>query len=148
MKAISLWQPWASLWLTDRKIHETRHWPTKHRGWLAVHAAKHRDADCDDFAKQLRLSPDQLPYGLIIGAVDLVSCRFRNDPDVKPAHYEDELCGNWTPGRFAWKRGAVVKLNEPIPYRGCQRIFTLPDEIVQLILPSQVKDPAQRSLSV
>jgi hypothetical protein len=40
MKAISLWQPWASLWCSPRKIHETRHWPTNNRGWMLVHAAQ------------------------------------------------------------------------------------------------------------
>lgn len=40
MKAISLWQPWASLWLTPRKIHETRPRRWNHSGWLAVHASK------------------------------------------------------------------------------------------------------------
>jgi hypothetical protein len=45
MKAISLWQPWASLWVSGRKIHETRSWRTRHRGWLAVHAARRIEAD-------------------------------------------------------------------------------------------------------
>jgi activating signal cointegrator 1 len=50
MKAISLWQPWASLWFTDSKIHETRHWSTRHRGPLYVHAAKRpiRESDLSD----------------------------------------------------------------------------------------------------
>ena len=41
MKAISLWQPWASLWCSRRKVHETRHWRCSHRGWPLVHAGKH-----------------------------------------------------------------------------------------------------------
>jgi hypothetical protein len=42
MKAISLWQPWASLLFTTprAKLHETRHWPTSYRGLLYIHAAK------------------------------------------------------------------------------------------------------------
>ena len=46
MKAISLWQPWASLCVLPGpngravKTIETRSWPTKYRGPLAVHAAK------------------------------------------------------------------------------------------------------------
>ncbi len=37
MKAISLWQPWASL--VGIKEIETRSWYTKHRGDLAIHAS-------------------------------------------------------------------------------------------------------------
>jgi hypothetical protein len=25
-----------SPWCSERKVHETRHWPTSHRGWLVV----------------------------------------------------------------------------------------------------------------
>lgn len=42
MKAISLWQPWASLWMAGRKRFETRHWETKHRGALANAISKRR----------------------------------------------------------------------------------------------------------
>lgn len=40
MKAISLWQPWASLIMTGAKTFETRHWATSYRGPLVICAAK------------------------------------------------------------------------------------------------------------
>ncbi|RYX84273.1 ASCH domain-containing protein [bacterium] len=40
MKAISLWQPWASLIAIGAKRVETRGWSTSYRGPLAIHAAK------------------------------------------------------------------------------------------------------------
>lgn len=40
MKAITIWQPWAMLIALLEKGNETRGWPTKHRGPLAIHAAK------------------------------------------------------------------------------------------------------------
>jgi hypothetical protein len=43
IKAISLWQPWASLMAAGVKLHETRHWWTSYRGPLAIHAAKRID---------------------------------------------------------------------------------------------------------
>ncbi len=43
IKAISLWQPWASLVAAHVKRHETRHWSTEYRGLLAIHAAKTLD---------------------------------------------------------------------------------------------------------
>jgi hypothetical protein len=47
LKAISMWQPWGSLWLSPAKRHETRHWQTRHRGRLLVHAAKKFIKDVD-----------------------------------------------------------------------------------------------------
>lgn len=40
MKALSLWQPWASLWACGAKKYETRSWATKYRGPIAIHAGK------------------------------------------------------------------------------------------------------------
>ena len=39
MKAITLWQPWASLVALGLKTIETRSWQTAHRGPIAIHAA-------------------------------------------------------------------------------------------------------------
>ena len=40
MKAITLWDPWASLIALGEKKVETRSWRTDYRGPLAIHAAK------------------------------------------------------------------------------------------------------------
>ena len=40
MKAITVWQPWASLLVSGRKRYETRSWATTYRGPIAIHAAK------------------------------------------------------------------------------------------------------------
>lgn len=48
VKALSLWQPWASLWAAGVKPYETRDWATKYRGPLLIHAAK---ADVRAFTK-------------------------------------------------------------------------------------------------
>ena len=42
MKAITLWQPWASLIAVGAKRIETRSWSTNYRGPLAVHASLRR----------------------------------------------------------------------------------------------------------
>jgi hypothetical protein len=39
VKALTLWQPWASLVAVGAKRVETRGWSTRHRGPLAIHAA-------------------------------------------------------------------------------------------------------------
>ena len=48
MKAISLWQPWATLMATGAKRFETRGWGTNYRGAIAIHAAQ-RQLDHETF---------------------------------------------------------------------------------------------------
>lgn len=40
MKALTIWQPWASLLACGAKQYETRSWATSYRGPIAIHAAK------------------------------------------------------------------------------------------------------------
>src|SRR3546814_21127441 len=63
VKAISLWQPWASAIALGHKSIETRHWPTKYRGELAIHAAKRFGPDEREFAS-IHRAPGRLPARL------------------------------------------------------------------------------------
>jgi hypothetical protein len=82
VKALSLWQPWASLIPLGTKTIETRSWSTRYRGPLAIHAAKHAETgDLGSFkveddtprgsSKQYLLRADWMswPYRLPLGAV-------------------------------------------------------------------------------
>lgn len=56
MKAISLWQPWASLIACGAKPFETRHWappPDLIGQTIAIHAAKKIDKGAAQFAEEL-----------------------------------------------------------------------------------------------
>ncbi len=145
MKCISLWQPWASLWLSPRKVHDTRHWSTSHRGWLLVHAAKRfeKKFEADD---PLRLILDDefgghwamdLPTGALIGMVEIVACR-RTEEIAFPQPIEssdDYQCGDFGDERFGWQRGGYRCFDRPIPYRGAQGIFSVPDNLIPAIEP-------------
>jgi hypothetical protein len=91
MKAISLWQPWASAMAIRSKMNETRHWPTNHRGLTAIHAAKRLIKDELIWLKShwhwcAALSPlgvrmgdkkplwDVLPFGAIVAVGNLIDC--------------------------------------------------------------------------
>jgi hypothetical protein len=139
MKAISLWQPWASLWVSPRKVHDTRNWSTTHRGWLAVHAAKRwedeigealRDLLEDEFGKGWR---DALPLGAIVGAVNLVGVfpadRVHGEM-LDAAACDDLMCGDFSTGRYAWRKSEFRRLREPIPFVGKQGFFEVPDDIL------------------
>lgn len=145
MKAISLWQPWASLWCSPAKIHETRGWSTSFRGWLLVHAAKKivyecgvelDDIVCDVFGSHWRM---ELPRGAIVGAVNVVSCKPTDTMTFKSFQERDDLeCGDFSPGRFAWQRGEFKLFSEPIPYRGAQGFFDVPNEVVDAAMAATV----------
>ncbi|MGE4484585.1 MAG: ASCH domain-containing protein [Oscillospiraceae bacterium] len=83
MKAITIWQPWASLLACGAKQYETRSWETKYRGPIAIHAAAKKPSslkeavECilDKVREVLGVAdPDYLPRGAIIATADLVNC--------------------------------------------------------------------------
>lgn len=137
MKALSLWQPWASLWLSPRKVHETRGWSTPHRGWLLVHAAKRIERNIDPADPLHRILVAEfgarwardLPTGALIGVVKLIGCR-RTDlmfaGGVPESARDDHECGDFHPGRFAWQRADFRRFETPVPYRGRQGMFDVP----------------------
>lgn len=142
IKCLSMWQPWASLWFTS-KLHETRGWAWKHRGWTAVHATKKIVHDLDprlativesDFGGHWGVD---LPRGAIIGIVNILDVVPAEDvfgaPDLDEGGYfpDDFYCGNFAPGRFAFKRGGCSLLREPIPYCGHQGPFEIPYDLVR-----------------
>lgn len=144
IKAISLWQPWASLWLSPNKRHETRHWKTKHRGRLLVHAAKKFIKDVDPDLKGI-LDGEfgghwamDLPTGSIIGIVDLLDVIPTDktyEREVNEGRLTDDIladleCGDFSDGRYGWLRGRYWRFPEPIPYRGRQMLFDVPREVV------------------
>ena len=80
MKAITIWQPWASLLATGAKRYETRGWATKYRGPIAIHAAARNpikiphDDDLRKFAEQAGIAPwADLPRGAVIAMAELVN---------------------------------------------------------------------------
>jgi hypothetical protein len=88
MKAISLWQPWASLMAIGAKRIETRHWYTHQRGLVAIHAAKRWTREEQSliehngtfFAALERhgidhLSHFPLPLGAIVAVGELIDCK-------------------------------------------------------------------------
>lgn len=89
MKAITLWQPWASMLACGAKQYETRSWATSYRGPIAIHAAaKPVRADIaghDEYGfnyDEWLIVHDaigissvlDLPYGAIIATAELVEC--------------------------------------------------------------------------
>lgn len=90
MKALTVWQPWADLIVRGLKPVEFRNRRTHHRGWLAIHAGRHRDLKTEALYMRAvyRLAPfleaelgsvrkylEGLPRGTIVGAARLFDCQ-------------------------------------------------------------------------
>lgn len=135
MKALSLWQPWASLVAVGAKTIETRHWPPARAllgERIAIHAAKttsHLDLARFDarFAGALeRYRHTGLPLGAIVATVRLVGVE-QITPDLCRVLSGDELAfGNYSTGRYAWRLSDPILL-KPIPTIGRQGFFDVPD---------------------
>ena len=126
MKAISLWQPWASYMADGQKLIETRHWPISYRGPLLIHAAKRMD-ECSTSQRAT------LPFGALLCIVDLINCKRTEDLRDSISELEHSL-GNYGDGRFGWITANVRCFQNPIPYRGAQGLFDVPDGL----LPKEV----------
>lgn len=131
MKALSLWQPWASAVALGLKTYETRSWRTDYFGPIAIHAAKRLDramlrnvnGDRGPFLKEP-------PLGVILATAVLVDC-------IEAARIRDQLSpmelryGDFSDGRWAWRLHEVRALPVPIPFRGRQGLFDIPDELLR-----------------
>ena len=154
MKCISLWQPWASLMVYGEKQNETRSWATSHRGVIAIHAAKTWNGQLSElalshpFRAALRdcLPVDEwfepppgwlfrvLPFGAILGTVEIVDCVRITDANAPTGN--ERAFGDYTPGRFMWQTRNFFRFPTPIPFRGAQGVFEVPDSILPRIVPA------------
>lgn len=90
-----------------------------------------------------------LPLGAIVGRVDVADCILTDN--VHWAEPGSDYCrigmgggwqfpaterpfGDYSPGRFAILCSNFTRFAEPIPYRGAQGLFDVPDEVVPEIL--------------
>ncbi len=150
-KALSLWQPWASAIAEGAKRIETRSWQTHYRGPLLIHAGKKilgqdlPNCPCTN-PKVLEIWTNtrgrsfSIPFGAIIVVCQLVGCmdteavlewgsQYLADWD-RPTEY---LLGDYSNGRYGWVLSKVRKLPEPIPYKGRQGLFNVPEEVYKAV---------------
>ena len=136
MKAITIHQPWASLIILGFKELETRGWDTNYRGEIAIHAGKKiipfneifgelsiaqqktiMDKICREYGTY-----EQLPTGVILGTAQLTKT-YRTEVIADCLFSSEKACGDFTPGRYAWRLSDINKYVKPIPARGLQRLW-------------------------
>ena len=147
IQCLTVWQPWASLLALGAKQYETRGWPTRYRGPVAIHASiqwRREDAilclqepfrfaleaagvelDAEALSWKTRRPPRVLPLGVVLAVGELVDCIETWPPPADVPGYELAF-GDWGPARFAWRIANVVRLAEPVPSKGQQGLYPLP----------------------
>lgn len=151
MKALTLNQPYASLFVLGIKHHETRSWRTDYRGPLAIHAALGlpgwaRRALIEVPAIRAAFFPalgprayptmgewrsviQALPRGVVVATATLVNVV----PVTVAPHLTETECqvGDYTPGRFAWLLQDVCVLEQPAVARGNRRLWDWEPSLAQ-----------------
>src|SRR5579872_2132505 len=128
IKALSLWQPWAEAIRVGAKQIDTRHWSTRYRGWLAIHAAKKKinlnDQAFVEFAEHWVGDLTKLDFGAIVCIVKLTDC-CPTETLREEIGEDEELWGNYDDGRWGWMLdgGPVIDINPAIPVIGHQGLF-------------------------
>lgn len=139
MKAITLWQPWASLMAWGLKENETRLWPaprTLRPGDLvAIHAAKqadtkgfemmspyHSDMAAEAFAQVGVDLATPLPTGKVVCVSLFCKCWPAENTVFDLGSYERHF-GDYSEGRWIWRMPVIYRITEPIPARGRQGLW-------------------------
>lgn len=134
MKAISVWNPWATQIALGGKEYETRSWPTKYRGPLAICSSKKtpgwatdaafsEPAIRDFFANQGADIPSAHASGCVLAVTNIVDCIEITPEFIATLSPLEKASGDFTPGRYAWKLSGIVKLRTPLPITGRQGLF-------------------------
>lgn len=133
MKALSIYQPWASLILGRKKMYETRGYKTDYRGRMLICSSRMDNPDLRTICKQHLFkaaleelgfdNPEKLPRGFLLGSVELVGCFPVHD---MPSITKRELAfGDFMKGRFAWALARPIVLVVPLPFAGKQGLFSV-----------------------
>lgn len=130
MKAITLYQPWATLISIGAKKIETRSWATGYRGSLAIHSSSERKyidirskyyvCDKEPFYSilmSLYLDDLSLPRGFIIAICELESCFPIHEGPLLISEQEKAF-GDYTVGRYMWFLDKIQQLENPILVKG------------------------------
>lgn len=117
MKALTVCQPYAELIARGVKPIENRTWPTRYRGYLAIHAGKSRqwldDGDEDRYPG--------MAYGAIVCVVRLIACLHMDaEWPERIAHLKLHEHAN---GPWCWVFARHVIRCEPILARGAQGLW-------------------------
>lgn len=165
IRAISLWQPWATLIGLGLKTYETRGWDGKYSGWVAVHAAKKWSKEQAEFVDNIcreglleREAASTMPRGGFVAIARIVQCiptenvcpdqrtadelerTGRRPTCVIPLDAPERRFGDYRAWRYAWQLADIMPISFT-PARGQQGFWnealtTFRDHKTRIILPT------------
>ena len=126
MKALSVRQPRAEQIIRGSKTMDVRTWQVRYRGPLAIHASSTKRVGR---IRALGFDPDSLPYGALVGVVELVEI-VELDETTFDATREAHQGNDTFPGFpcYGWRFANPHRLAEPLPTRGAMSLFEVPDD--------------------
>jgi hypothetical protein len=149
IRAVPVWQPWASLVAIGAKKIETRLGPAPSTivgERVAIHACltqremwRVRDAP---FAEALMEAVEagtlaevdgRLPFGFLLATAVVAGSERMTNESCEAMYNENPVehaFGWWVPGHYAWHLEDVRRLPAPVPFKGKQGIFFVPNELV------------------
>jgi activating signal cointegrator 1 len=141
VKALPLWQPYASLVAMGAKRIETRAYPPGRIGLrlgqrIAIHATltKHcLDLCCESPFDLFIPDLNALPLGALVATAVITRCRRITEEWagwLEQANQVEFAFGDYTAGRYAWALSEVKQLPHPVPFKGSQGSFDIPDHLV------------------
>jgi hypothetical protein len=158
VKAISLWQPWATLIALNEKRCETRPRRTSYRGEIAIHAAQRWTAeqaqllDTEPFKSRLadhgitsgNAVHSNMPRGAIVAVADLADDlpteRLLGELWISRGGRgwfpgaEERRFGNYAAGRRGYLLANIRPLSRPVLCRGYQAIpFDVPPDVEGMV---------------
>jgi len=123
MKALTVRQPYAEAIAAGDKTIEVRSRPTKHRGALAIHAAK---SIASGYSRE---ECEGLPLGSVVCVVEVIDCRPLSRADLGKARVSE---GFRTQGKFAWVLESPRRV-VPFATRGQLNLWNLPDDSIEYV---------------
>jgi len=148
---LTLWEPWATLFVYDVKKFETRPKPTSHKGTYLIHAARRMDkfqkdiCQTEPFASALasigiKDYKDFKP-GAIVGSYEHEYCAQMQSAYNKKVFFEtpgiviipdsrvvfpkekEIAFGDWREGRYVWAGSDKKVFKNPIMYKNGQGYY-------------------------
>lgn len=139
LKAVSLWEPWATVMALELKRNETRSWPTAYRGPLAICSSKRTlDQDGLAVARENGIPVTALKFGFVLCVVELFGCAKSEDflYGMLDLSEQELALGDYTYGRWIWRTKNCLRLKTPVPVVGHQGFWTLPPETLAAVKAS------------
>jgi hypothetical protein len=138
MLALTLHQPWAFAVAHLGKDVENRGWPPPAKvidQRIAIHAGLHVDREAMDHLRRIGIAlPDSLVAGAVVATVRVAGVR-----EWRKAWPTQPPLSRWFTGPFGWQLEDVLALAKPVPCKGRQGLWRLPDDVEARVLEQEVR---------